>query len=234
MSESSTFPPELAKALRKARNAAQGVEKKGKSTDGFDFVRSADIDAEAQRLLKLAGLIVVPVEAVPDVKFGKAGTLVHVSLSYEVVHVKSGESKVMSWAGAGFDSPGDKALFKGMTGGRKYFLSNLLGIPFGVDPEEDAAGADEQAAEAESIAEVDFIDSERVTELMGRISELQLPISQVRRLLNEVGDREDVPPTASAGEVLSAIKTLPCSVADEFETAIQGATAPANGDAVHA
>ncbi len=131
-----TFPPKLAKALQKARNAATGVKKNGTADEGFEFVRSVDVEVEAQRLLKKSGLIVLPRGAKPAIQFGQKGTMVHVELLYEVVHTSSGESVVLSWAGAGFDSPGDKALYKALTGGRKYFLKDLLGIPFGIDPEE--------------------------------------------------------------------------------------------------
>lgn len=133
---SASVPQELAEKLRNARNAAQPVEKKGCADEGFDFVRAVDLIEEARRLLKGRGIVVIPSVESIEQKMGKSGVLVHAHLTFEIVLVKTGDSIVKSWVGSGFDYPGDKAVYKAITGGTKYFYANLLGIPFGVDPEE--------------------------------------------------------------------------------------------------
>lgn len=133
---SEAVPTTLATKLRSARSAAAPIEKKGTADEGYDFVRASDIGEEARRLLKGRGLIVIPSVESIDQKMGKSGVLVHAHLTFEIVYVNTGESITKKWVGSGFDYPGDKALYKAITGGTKYFLAGLLGIPFGVDPEE--------------------------------------------------------------------------------------------------
>ena len=73
-------------------------------------------------------------------------------MEFEIRDVDSGESFTLPWIGYGHDKPGDKAIYKGITGAKKYFLASLLEIPFvGADPEQDAAPADPVSLEAERI-----------------------------------------------------------------------------------
>ena len=153
MSESETVPKALATKLRSARSAAAPIEKKGTADEGYDFVRAADIGEEARRLLKGRGLIVIPSVESIDQKMGKSGVLVHAHLTFEIVYVNTGESITKKWVGSGFDYPGDKALYKAITGGTKYFLAGLLGIPFGVDPEEGTQPATPAEPEASALAQ---------------------------------------------------------------------------------
>lgn len=148
---SEAIPKGLAEKLRNARNAAQPVEKNGRADEGFEFVRAVDITEEARRLLKGRGIVVIPSVESVEQKMGKSGVLVHASLTFEIVLVSTGESITKRWIGSGFDYPGDKALYKAITGGTKYFYANLLGIPFGVDPEEGQGAADTSNPEAERL-----------------------------------------------------------------------------------
>jgi hypothetical protein len=136
---SGLIPKRLAVQLRTARDAAQPVQKNGRAEEGFEFVRAVDLIEEARRLLKRRGIVVIPSIESVEQKMGKSGVLVHAHLTFEIVLVSTGESVIKSWVGSGFDYPGDKALYKAITGGTKYFYANLLGIPFGVDPEEGQA-----------------------------------------------------------------------------------------------
>jgi hypothetical protein len=135
MSEASVFPKHLAAKLDAARSDVQGVGKNGKATEGYEFVQAIDVAVEAGRALKEHGILTVPSVRSLNVKYGKEATLVHATLSFEVVDVETGESVILDWAGSGLDNPGDKALYMAITGGTKYFRAWLLEIPFGIDPE---------------------------------------------------------------------------------------------------
>lgn len=144
------------KALRRklflAGRAAQAVEKNGLSDDGgFKFVRAADVMAEATRVLEKQGVVVIPSVEDVELRFGRAGAIAKVSLTFEVCDTKTEETITKAWVGTGFDKPGDKAAYKAITGGTKYFLASLLGIPFGTDPEEDAAPKDSAPSEADRV-----------------------------------------------------------------------------------
>jgi hypothetical protein len=211
-----TFPLKLGKALLRARNAAVSVEKKGPADEGYKFVRSVDVDAEAQRLLKKSGLIVLPKGAKPSVQLGRESTLVHVELLYEVIHASSGESVVLSWAGAGLDNPGDKALYKALTGGRKYFIKELLGIPFGIDPEE---GAGAVVASNDDEAEPSAIEPERVARICAQINASSLSSRDVVEMLGEYGiEMQD---GVGVSGVLAGVKSLTDSQADEVEAHLE-------------
>ncbi len=216
-----TFPPKLAKALSKARNAAAGVEKNGTADEGFEFVRSVDVEVEAQRLLKKCSLIVLPKGAKPTVQFGQSGAMVHVELLYEVVHSPSGESVVLSWAGSGFDCPGDKALYKALTGGRKYFLKDLLGIPFGIDPEEGAT-READAPDEETPVESTVIDRSRASQICAGIGNSSLSSPDVMEMLTELGvEVEDGAGAGRVGDVVDAVKRLNPEQADQVEAHLE-------------
>lgn len=131
-------PASLRRKLFLARKAAEGVEKRG-AAEGFNYARAEDVLEEASRQLEKRGILVVPSMVDEELILGKAGVLAKAVISYEVTDTESGESLTVRWAGTGHDSPGDKAIFKATTGTTKYFLANLLGIPFGTDPEAEVA-----------------------------------------------------------------------------------------------
>lgn len=130
-----------------ARKAADAVAKQGHSQDGdYSFARAEDVLEEAGRQLEKRDILIIP--SVEEVHWlvGKSGMIARVDLTFEVRSTKTGESFTRKWTGTGFDSPGDKAPYKAITGGEKYFLAKLLGIPFGTDPEADAAPAEQAPA----------------------------------------------------------------------------------------
>ena len=132
----------LAAKLAKARSAVQGIEKKGRNQkQGYDYVRAEDVVREAERVLGEQGVLVLPgISAITEerVKTAKGGEalLIRVDLDYEVIDSASGEAISKPWVGYGYDAPGDKAIYKAITGAGKYFLAALLGISFGDDPED--------------------------------------------------------------------------------------------------
>lgn len=126
----------LHRKLLSARAAAEAVAKQGHAEDGgYYFARSEDILAEAERQLLSLGINWVPQVVGEELRFGKSGCIAKVVIEYRVVDTIDGGELTLRWSGTGFDSPGDKAIFKATTGTEKYFLAKLLGIPFGTDPE---------------------------------------------------------------------------------------------------
>lgn len=132
----------LHRKLFLARKAAEAVEKRGENQSGdYTYARAEDVLAEASKQLEKRGILIVPSMVEETLHFGKSGTIAKAVIAYEVVDTESDEKLgPLRWAGTGHDSPGDKAIFKATTGTNKYFLANLLGIPFGTDPEADESG----------------------------------------------------------------------------------------------
>lgn len=137
----------LRRKLFLARKAAEAVEKRGHSEEGgFYFARYEDVLAEAAKQLEKRDILIVPQMVDERIIFGQQGqgAIAKAVIEFEVVDTKTDESLKLRWSGTGHDTPGDKALFKATTGTTKYFLANLLGIPFGTDPEAEEAPAEAQ------------------------------------------------------------------------------------------
>lgn len=148
-------PKALFKKLGAARKAVEPVEKKGRNggSDGYDYVEAVHVVEEANRVLMNRGILILPSVDSAEQTYGKSGVLVKAHLSFLIIDTASGESIERSWIGYGFDFPGDKAIYRAITGATKYFLAGLLAIPFvGRDPEDDQTPAERAAAqEAERI-----------------------------------------------------------------------------------
>ncbi len=216
---SDPIPEELAKKLQSARNAASPVKKNGEAAEGYDFVRAEDVAEEARRLLKGRGIVVIPsVESVEMKVASKSGLLILAHLTFEIVLVKTGESITKSWIGSGIDNPGDKALYKAITGGTKYFYANLLGIPFGVDPEEGAAEVAESPPE-EDVVEPVAIDPSRVSQVCAGINNSSLSTSDVVEMLTDLG--VEVEEGTGVGRVVEAVKHLSPDQADQVEAHLE-------------
>src|SRR6478735_8236300 len=135
MAEAKETP--LRRKLFLARKAAKAVKKRGQNTEGdYTFARAEDVLAEASKQLERKGILILPSLVDEKLYFSQSGfTIAKVVIEFEVIDSQGDESLKVRWSGTGHDSPGDKALFKATTGTTKYFLANLLGIPFGTDPE---------------------------------------------------------------------------------------------------
>jgi hypothetical protein len=137
----------LRRKLFLAGKESQAVEKNGHSDDGnFDFARFNDVLEEASRVLEGQGVLIVPELDDVQLRFAKSGdgALATVSMSFEICDSQGDETITKKWSGTGWDDrPGDKAIYVATTGCEKYFLAKLLKIPFGIDPEEDAAATSE-------------------------------------------------------------------------------------------
>lgn len=132
----------LRRKLFLARKAALAVAKNGNSAEGdYSYARFEDVLAEASKQLEKRDIYYLPSMVDEELIMGRTGVIAKSVIEYEIFDTKTDESLKVRWAGTGFDTPGDKALFKASTGTEKYFLARLLGIPFGTDPEADAGTA---------------------------------------------------------------------------------------------
>ena len=154
--------------IEAARNATKAVQKHGEhhgTEDGakYRFARAEDAFIEAKRVFAEQRLIVLPGIPSTKQKWGQVGLVLEVEMSFEVIDVETGESVTLPWVGFGHDKPGDKAIGKGITGAKKYFLASLLEIPFvGIDAEADEPPADTASSrEANRIREKQDREAER-------------------------------------------------------------------------
>lgn len=193
------LPTQLATKLAGARRSAKAIAKQGENkAQGYNYVRAEDVIAEAQRVLNRRKIIVTPsidhVEFIPtQTGRGAAAQIAVVSMTYLVIDTDTGEQMVRTWAGTGWDSPGDKALYKAITGGTKYFYAALLGIPFGEDPEDDETDPPngrhtKPAAEPPPHAKPDQpIDGKRVRQIGQRIGTLGLTYKEIDLIMGACG-----------------------------------------------
>ena len=133
-------------ALAKAQRDFKPVQKSGKNqAQGYAY---ADLDdylsavrsALAQNELAITSNVIAINDLEPrTTKQGGHLFVVRATLQTRLIH-SSGESIETISYGDGMDS-GDKAIFKAVTGARKYGLAALLGLATTDDPEEDRAPA---------------------------------------------------------------------------------------------
>jgi hypothetical protein len=142
--------------LLQAQQAAKAVEKKGRNKDqNYDYVLAADVIEAAQAALHGAGLVGVmsfteaeerPVQS----KGGTHGVYCLLRAELKIFDPETANLAASSTGfGAGIDYPGDKAVYKAMTGATKYAYAAALGIPFGDDPEDTTTAAPEAREGAE-------------------------------------------------------------------------------------
>jgi hypothetical protein len=79
------------------------------------------------------------IPAITSVEITEMGKNKMISAAMEITLTdsESGEQMVVPWHGVGEDT-GDKAIYKALTGSLKYFYIQLLSLPTGDDPEDDA------------------------------------------------------------------------------------------------
>lgn len=137
----------FAKLLEAAREA-NAVDKRGQNTgQGYAYAQASDVIAEAQRALHTAGLVAFMVpgeieEREIQAQSGQGGLFVTILSTLTIVDPDDPEHPLeLTVKGTGVDYPGDKAIYKAMTGAAKYAYASALGIPFGDDPEADNAGS---------------------------------------------------------------------------------------------
>jgi hypothetical protein len=138
----------IASAIAKAQAEFKGVQKTGENTyDRYSYAKLDDYVIATRPVLAKYGLALL--SSVDDVvaleerktSNGKPEHAVRVKLTVRVLH-ESGEWVEASAWGEGQDR-GDKAVYKAITGARKYGVAAALGLATTDDPEE--GGGDDQA-----------------------------------------------------------------------------------------
>lgn len=159
MTQNGAQPTTLFEKFLDAQSKAQAVGKQGHNQkQNYKYARAEDVIAEAQRALHEAGLVgwmahgeVTSHEVTSQ--GGSAGLFVSLASTLVVVDPSDPAHRVEIPAhGTGVDYPGDKAVYKAMTGAAKYAYASALGIPFGDDPEEETGGSGQERAPRNDVA----------------------------------------------------------------------------------
>lgn len=195
-------PLTLAARLDQARSLAHAIDKAGRNEgQKYNYVRAEDVIAEAQRVLAEVAVIVTP--EILDVQLidsgqtrgGTMGRIALVKLEFDVrcadIIGATDEGMVarkIRWSGTGWDAPGDKALYKAITGGTKYFLAHLIGIPFGADPDDDEGAQPKGASKRKPPAKPEnAIPKDRVNAIGRRIGAANLTYADIDVALGAAG-----------------------------------------------
>lgn len=132
-------PKSLAKKLSEVMAAVERIPKHGRNTfHNYDYATEADIVAAIRGELSKRSVILLPAitgrsrEPVGE----KGSVLTHLDMEFTFIDGDSGEMITRPWLGVGSDKD-DKAGYKAMTGGEKYFLLKTFLIPTGDDPEQE-------------------------------------------------------------------------------------------------
>lgn len=128
--------PGLVKKLAEVMKKVGYIEKRGHNAfHNYDYVTESDVVDALRDHLSNAGIMSVPnVEKITVEKLEK-GIIAFIEVAYQFTD--GNESIIVRVGGAGSDTPGDKAIYKAMTGAEKYALKQLFLIPTGDDPERD-------------------------------------------------------------------------------------------------
>ncbi len=132
----------ISAAIVKAQAAIRAAGKSGDNKfDKYTYAKLEDFFDAAKPVMAANGLAllvsVTSCEALPDrpTKNGGLEHAVRVMLKGDLIH-ESGEMLTVTGCGEGQDRA-DKALYKAITGGKKYLLASLFSIPTTDDPEAD-------------------------------------------------------------------------------------------------
>jgi len=121
----------LAAKIAQAMGQIQSVPKNGEVNFGntqYDYATADDIMSAAKDAMASAGLAIIP--SVVDEDWNSKGNNVYLTIEYTIIDGESGETWTSRWRTQGNDS-GDKAYWKALTQGKKYFLRDVFCIPTG-------------------------------------------------------------------------------------------------------
>lgn len=192
--------PNLWQKLLTAQSQVGNVTKAGRNTHhNYEYSKVEDVIKAAAKALQDAGLVGYirkdKVEFERGQTSGGAPSLSCVVEGFLMVKdPDSLEEAAFDLYGTGIDSPGDKAYYKAMSGGKKYAYANALQIAFGDDPEDGTT----PGAQAQYVAEQQA--------RYGRFGEpaeegtIRKAADAIRELLDPEGERIDE--TQAAAEAL--------------------------------
>lgn len=155
----------LAQKILEIQNAVGVVKKQGKfdsAMGGGNYLRIEDAVVAVNKLMSARGLILTgtleSVSRTPHEKTGKdgvvgrSGYIASVLMKWTVEDSDTGEARTWTFPGDGYDAT-DKAVYKAMTGSRKYAITIIFNLPIGNDVEEHGAQTfDEGRAKQKAVA----------------------------------------------------------------------------------
>ena len=136
----------LAAKLVKVVQAVGYVQKTGHNRQqNYSYVTEADLADKFRAAMIAAGLALIPnlssrTDKEITSKQGTIGTFTTVVMEYTLIDSETGCRASFRMGGDGMDY-GDKALYKAITGAKKYAMKELAVISTGDDPERDEAEA---------------------------------------------------------------------------------------------
>lgn len=230
----------LDEALATARKSIGVVAKRGKNTaQRYDYARAEDVIREAREALADANLVLT--DEVVDMTVteitssnNNAGRMVDVKLTYRlaVADAEHGEQapqrldteRYFDWLGTGHDYPGDKAIYKAITGGHKYFLMHLLQIPIGDDPEDERAakpkGKGASKGKAQKAADGPAAKPATVSEIGKGIEATGVGFDRLCTLIGSIGG--DAPTINRGDSIAKAVRALSEPQAQQLLKLLEG------------
>lgn len=211
-------PKRLAAKLVEAAKDVEGVGKRGfNQQQRYTYVTAEDIaEAAARALLKHEvftdfEVLEVKSETIKSNRGGE-GRLVTIKGRLIATDAESGESVSRQAYGSGTDYPGDKAIYKAMTGARKYAFIHLLGIPIGDEAE--------ATPRREALTPKPKLDDKRAEAIRRAIKERQLTYKAIDELLGAAGI--DALRARSPKALNERIESLTDEQADALEAELGG------------
>lgn len=136
------------KKVLAVQKAVSSVEKKGYNAfHKYDYMKEEDVVQAIRPTLLDLGLLLRCTQNTPTVMHEEGITVAH--LTFKVTDVETGFTETVEAFGTGSDSGSrDKALFKAITGAKKYFVTSYFFLSAGDDPEEDTATDEDDAKKA--------------------------------------------------------------------------------------
>lgn len=140
----------LVARLAEVVKAVKNVEKNGRNEHHkYDYVTETDMVEALRDHLASRGIVAVPFVDKVSTERTEKGLMAHVEMHYKFTD--GPESVSVRTVGSGYDIPGDKAVYKAMTGALKYALRQLFLIPTGDDPERDEKDNDGRGSERNNV-----------------------------------------------------------------------------------
>lgn len=143
MSEEKTFEDKVKEMNVHQRMHGVMAEAGSISKKGFNdhhkyaFAKESQFVEAIKPLLVKYRLVIIP-EIASLMHAPEKPTLVDIKMIYTIVNVDNPSDKVVASMGGQGQDNGDKAVFKAITGTKKYFYAVTFAIPTGDDPEDDS------------------------------------------------------------------------------------------------
>jgi ERF superfamily len=133
-----TAPNGLIPKLAKIMSSLERVPKRGRNDfHKYDYVMEADLADAVRQEMATQGILMFPDVESCEWQVGneKGGKIATISVRFTITD--GTDSITFRVAGCGVDNPGDKAVYKALTGAVKYALMKMFLIPTGDDPEDE-------------------------------------------------------------------------------------------------